>query len=376
MRIALVVPGFSDGEDDWCIPALLNTVRVLAQDHDVYVFTLRYPPRRDEYTVFGARVYALGGGTVKGFGRLPLLWQAIQRVIRVHKQTPFDVVHGLWADEPGYVAALTGQITGIPVVVSVMGGELVNLPEIAYGHQQSRFARWMIFRSLKQAHIVTVGSKTLYEMAKAQVSSEKLRVMPLGADTEMFSDAFTPKQTLAGKHRLLHVASLVPIKNQKLLIDAFKHVLGTLPDAHLHIVGEGVLRQRLETYVKDSGIADGVTFHGNVEHQCLPGYYHATDLCLLTSFFESQSLVALEAAACGRATIGTKVGVLPELIPENWLVSHKEANKLAESIVQLLQNKPLLISLNRKAQDTTLKWFILEKTVQSWVDLYQGLKPS
>ena len=56
MKIGLVVPGFSADEQDWCIPALLDYVRVLAQQAEVHVFTLRWPERGGTYSVYGATV--------------------------------------------------------------------------------------------------------------------------------------------------------------------------------------------------------------------------------------------------------------------------------------------------------------------------------
>ena len=63
MNIGILIPGFSDGEQDWCIPVYLNLVRMLAQTDSVRVFALRYPPRRDSYAVYGAQVYAMGAGS-------------------------------------------------------------------------------------------------------------------------------------------------------------------------------------------------------------------------------------------------------------------------------------------------------------------------
>jgi len=62
MKIGLVLPGFSANEKDWCIPALLDYVRVLARANSVHVFALEYPYRRDDYDVFGATIHSLNGG--------------------------------------------------------------------------------------------------------------------------------------------------------------------------------------------------------------------------------------------------------------------------------------------------------------------------
>ncbi len=135
MRIGLITPGFSADENDWCIPALLDLVRELSSRHDVYVLTLRYPHERRRYQVYGATVHALGGATAAGFRRLPLMTRAIAALGRAHRQAPFEVLHGLWADEPGFLAVRAGRLLGVPAVVSLLGGEMVAFPEIGYGGQ-------------------------------------------------------------------------------------------------------------------------------------------------------------------------------------------------------------------------------------------------
>src|SRR5690606_4402269 len=124
LKIGLVVPGFSADETDWCIPALLTTVRKLAEDHEIHVFTLRYPPEKRSYSVYGATVHALGGGTKAGLHRVSLLSRAVRSIANQARHAPFDVLHGLWADEPGFIALIAGKLLHTPVIVSLMGGEM------------------------------------------------------------------------------------------------------------------------------------------------------------------------------------------------------------------------------------------------------------
>src|SRR5258706_13290380 len=103
MNIGILIPGFSDGEKDWCIPVYLNLVRMLAQRDSVRVFALRYPPRRDAYQVYGAQVYAIGGRShTAGVGRCLLLGRTLAAGVGQHRTRPFDVLHAIWADETGF----------------------------------------------------------------------------------------------------------------------------------------------------------------------------------------------------------------------------------------------------------------------------------
>src|ERR1700690_1685582 len=124
MNIGILIPGFSDGERDWCIPVYLNLVRALAQTDSVRVFALRYPPRQDSYSVYGAQVYALGGrSSTAGVARWFLLTRTVAAIVRQDRVQRFYVLHAIWADETGFAACIAGKLIGVPVVVSIAGGE-------------------------------------------------------------------------------------------------------------------------------------------------------------------------------------------------------------------------------------------------------------
>lgn len=389
MRIALLTPGFSADERDWCIPALLDLVRELAREHDVQVFTLRYPHRRDRYQVHGATVHALGGATAGGLHRLPLLARALAAVGREQRRAPFNVLHGLWADEPGFLAVLAGRLLGAPSVVSLLGGELVGFADIGYGGQLSRANRWLTRAARRGADRVTVGSRYLGRIAGQHgVPDGKLVLMPLGVDTKTFRVSFAAEtpcaaiseslpqpnpKGLAGHPALLHVAALSPVKDQATLLRATALVSSRLPDVHLHIVGGGPLRPALAALAQALGLADRVTFHGAVAHQRLATFYRSADLLVQSSRYESQGLVVLEAAACGCPCVGTAVGLLPELLPPLCLAEPGDAAGLAAAIAVALQSPARQTGLGRMAQRQVQARFSLDRTLPTLLNLYEDL---
>jgi glycosyltransferase involved in cell wall biosynthesis len=266
----------------------------------VTVLALRYPPYRARYQVAGARVIAIGGGAAARVGRLAV-WRDALRAIRAER---FDLVHAVWAHEPGFLATLTSRKT----IVSLFGGELANEPSIRYGSQRHGLDRTLIRLALGRATVVTAGSRWYAKHAERMVEPQRLRVTPLGVDRSRFSPA-GPLAALDGEIPVLQVGSLVPVKDQLTLLDAVRR----LDDRrlHVHIVGDGPLRCRLAAIAGALGVP--AIFHGAVAHGQLPAHYRASRLHVISSRFESQSLVALEAAACGIAGVGTSVGVLGEL---------------------------------------------------------------
>jgi glycosyltransferase involved in cell wall biosynthesis len=372
VRIGLIVPGFSASEADWCIPALLDLVRALGQAHQVYVYALRYPHRAGRYTVYGAQVHAFGGALASGVGRAPLLARALAAIVAEARRERLDVLHAFWADEPGLLAVTAGRLLGIPAIVSVAGGELVGLPEIGYGGQLSRTNRWMTRRALYAARWVTVGSALLARMAAGPTDPMPLRIVPLGVDTSLFTPAGRADQKLrgSGAGRLLHVASLLPVKDQATLLRAFAQVAAERPDAVLTIAGDGPLRQDLEARAGTLGLSARVRFLGAVAHDCLPDLYRSADLCLLSSHYESQSLAVLEAAACGTPVVGTAVGVMPELAPADCVVAVGDAGALAAAVSRLLDEDDRRHALGRAQADAVRQQYGLEQTVARLVALY------
>lgn len=373
LKVALVTPGFSAGEDDWCIPALLHLVRELARRHDVTVYTLRYPHFRGTYRVHGATVQSFGGATAGGLRRFPLLLNAVRSIVHNGRRRPHSIVHGLWADEAGAVATLAARRQEVPALVSLMGGELVRMPDIDYGVQLSRSGRYLTRLSLRLADAVGTGSQQLLERAADSVPRCKLRRLPLGVDTTLFSP---PDQRAGGPpYNILHVGSLAPVKDQATLLEAFAGVVSSprAVEATLHVAGDGPLRPILEEQARSLEISERVQFHGEVSHERLPALCRRAHVFVLTSRYESQNLSVLEAAACGVPAVGTAVGIVRDLLPDELLAPVGNAAALTQKIVTLLEDDERRRAEGRRLCTLVRNEYSLEQTVPALGALYQEL---
>ena len=184
MRLALVIPGFQSDKNDWCIPAFTNLARILADQVDLHVFALRYPQRRDDYSIGRVRVHSVGAGTILGARivgvSLLKLWSDFARTFRAeHAITPFDAVIGIWATESGWLATRSAQELGIPSLVHIAGGELINLPYMRYGNRREALAGRMVKETLSHADLLTVPSepvmRALHRMPDSPVNEAKMR---------------------------------------------------------------------------------------------------------------------------------------------------------------------------------------------------------
>lgn len=347
MKIGLVTPGgFDRSGTERVIPVFLWLVERLARQHEVHVYTLYQRPEPEEFSLLGATVHNVGYGRRRG--RLSGIAQTVRVLLAEHRRAAFDVLHGLWATESGLSAALAGRRARIPTVVTVAGGELVALPKIGYGGQQTWKTRSMIDLTLRLANEVTCASQSVLRLARTR--RPDARLLPLGVDTRRF--VAQPPLEPGPPWRLLHVASLNRVKDQPTLLRAFQEIRAQEPAVHLDILGDDTLNGEIQRLAASLDLADSVTFHGIQPSETVAAFLRQAHLLLHSSRHEVGPLVLLEAAACGVPTVGTAVGMIADLAPGCAVaVPVGEPNALAESTLALLRDNTGRIALGQRARN-------------------------
>jgi glycosyltransferase involved in cell wall biosynthesis len=220
------------------------------------------------------------------------------------------------------------------------------------------------------ASAVSAGSLQLLRLAERRLASSrtKLHHAPLGVDFQLFS----PRPAGASTTRkLVHIGTLTPVKDQATLLHAFARLRDRGPDVALDIIGDGPLRQRLDQMVQALGIAPSVTFRGAIDHASLPDVYRAGTVCVISSRHEAQCMVAIEGAACGLPVIGTRVGVVPELVATSGdVVPVGAPDALAAALSNALDDPTRRA---RSAIDRARHDFSLETCTNRFRALYAGL---
>ena len=309
MKIAIVVTGglHPSGEEQ-VVPSWLALFERLAKTHELHAFVLKHLPTPQTYTLRGFTVNDLGRPSASfGFTR----WaqeKALTKALDAGKS--FDLIHGFWADPAGQLAARAGQRLKIPSVVTCDSGEFVSLPKIKYGSQRTRRGRRAVQEACALATTVHVCTKFMAALAHA--NGINTTIIPL---TSVTSQAATLKSAFArratGSFRIVQVASLSRVKNQRLLIDALRIVREKV-DAHLDLIGEDTLAGELQKHVVATGLTDHVTFHGFLPQDRVLAILGEADLYAQSSLHEAAGVSVLEAAASGVPTVGTLAGYVAD----------------------------------------------------------------
>jgi glycosyltransferase involved in cell wall biosynthesis len=105
-----------------------------------------------------------------------------------------------------------------------------------------------------------------------------------------------------------------------------------LPDAHLHIAGEGPSVADLRGEVSRRGLDDAVTFHGWLSGDALFSLYARSDVLLHLSYAESFPRVVLEALAHSVPVVCTPVGGLRDTLADGRDVLYVEPKTVDPAI--------------------------------------------
>ena len=345
MKIAMLLPGGVDRSGTHrVIPCNLWLIERLAREHDLHVFAFRQEPRPARFELLGAQVHVVGAR--------PRRLRALVAVIREHRRAPFDVLHALWAAPSGLVAAVAGRLLGRPVLLHLIGGDLECMPEIDFGLRSYARGRLWLRVALSGASDVLVSSRVMQQHA-ATLGIETARV-PFGVALDRWPPAPPRRRDPGTPARLIHVGSLNRVKDQALLLDALRILLGQGVDCHLDMVGTDTLDGRIQRMAESLSLQENITFHGFLPHSELRPLVESADLLLLTSRHESGPLVVLEAAIAGVPTVGTAVGHLVDWAPDAAVtVPVGDSRALARETAAVLADEEHRLRLAEAAQMRT-----------------------
>jgi glycosyltransferase involved in cell wall biosynthesis len=215
-----------------------------------------------------------------------------ERTFRASKQFRPDVVYAHFLVPSGLVAGLA---SAAPLVVTAHGRDVRNIGTLRGVAELTR-------RTVRRAAAVIAVSDYLRRELEAKIPEArgKTEVIDSGVDLERFRVEPAPDSGVA----FLCLGALSERKNVVRLADAFER----LGRGRLTFVGDGPLRAQLE------GRA-GVEVVPSVPHDEIPGRIAQSRVVCQPSLVEPLGQALLEALACGRPVVATRIGGPPEFVP-------------------------------------------------------------
>jgi len=292
------------------------------------------------------------------------------RVLEVAITDKIDVLHFHYAVPFGFVAAeikqrlrqaapfLVGTLHGTDV--SVYGNDPVKGPKLA--------------QALSHMDLLTTVSANHARLSADVFGLPKQpEVVSNFVDLLKFRSRINNKlhSIPRSKPKIAYISNFRPVKDPQSMAHIFLGIRKQI-DSELWLIGDGPEMETVKTIFKDSTFENDVTYWG-IQEQVVPILAQA-DLLLVTSLYESFSLAALEAMACGVPVLAPKVGGIPEVVVDGktgFLYPADEHSHAVNIAVKLLSdpdisnktiNKAILHSHNFDINNVVSKYenFYLE----------------
>jgi glycosyltransferase involved in cell wall biosynthesis len=232
---------------------------------------------------------------------------------QVRAAGPHDVVWAHFLVPSGAFALDAGG----PLVVTAHGRDVRNVGTIP---GVARATARVVGRA---SSVIAVSEYLRRELEdKLPAARGKVEVVDSGVDLERFSPGVEPAAEL-GSPAFVHVGSLNDRKNVVRLADAFAR----LGRGSLTFVGDGPMRSRLEG-------RERVRIVGRVPHADVPHWLTAADVVCAPALLEPFGQAILEAMACGRTVVATRIGGPPEFVTPDagLLVDPLDVDELARAL--------------------------------------------
>jgi D-inositol-3-phosphate glycosyltransferase len=362
--------------------------------HQVDVFTRRDSELLPAVVPFGegVRVVNLPAGPARSVPKdelFPFMASFRDAFYRFAKEeaAAYDLVHAnFWMS--GWVACEAKRDLGLPFAQTFHALGEIKRREQGENDTSPLERRAVEGRILDEVDLVLATCPaeveeltTLYD-----ADTSRLTVVPCGVDHRTFRpvvrDAAREMLGLSERPTVVYVGRLVARKGVDALVEAFALLPGRL-DARLVIVGGepggSPEAARLATLAEERSISGRVRFAGSRPQEDLRHYYGAADVVVSVPHYEPFGMTPLEAMACGKPVVGSRVGGIKMSVADGetgYLVPPRDPKAVAERVRRLLSDPALQLRLGRAARRRIEEHYTWERVATLAADAFSEVAAS
>jgi glycosyltransferase involved in cell wall biosynthesis len=256
------------------------------------------------------------------------------------------------------------QRLGIPLLLEVNAPLVHERSQHSGGLALKRLGRWAEGKAWRGADYVLPVTHVLGEHVRAYgVPAERIVVIPNGINEAHFAAAPTPEQAkaergLAGK---LVLGFTGFVREWHGMDRVIRWMAGPAAPTHAHllVVGDGPVRETLETLAHELGIAERVTFTGVIHRDQVPAWVASFDIALQPAVVAYASpLKLMEYLALAKAVVAPRTPNLCEVLTDGenaLLFNEDEADALELALARLCADAALRDRLAEGARNSIVR---------------------
>ncbi|MCK5285784.1 MAG: glycosyltransferase family 4 protein [Candidatus Pacebacteria bacterium] len=254
-----------------------------------------------------------------------------------------------------------------------MNPEYVVLGGLFWRIMGKKIGLWYTHKSVDlKLRIAEKLTHTIFSASKEsfRLKSKKLNIVGHGIDI----NKYICKSTSTRKEiDILCVGRISEIKNQKLLINAVDILVNQNKqrDLKVALIGTATLSKdklyldELKNFVNEKGLNNNIIFEGSVPNKDILKYYCKSKIAINLSPTGGLDKVVLESMAVGLPTIVLNK-TFKNILPNNFIISDKNASVLAGKIKEILKEPVLQKQLTEKVK----RDFSLQELITKVLNLY------
>lgn len=276
-------------------------------------------------------------GLVQGVLNIPFLFFSVFKIVRLSEKNILRL--------PGIISIFAGifslilnkkfavELVGDPydVFSSGVGGKLSKLLRLIFTYMTK-----MLIKNAVAVSYVT--ERTMQKRYPANRRAFLTYYSSISLDDNVFHNRNIRTKVNKENFKILLVGSLEQMyKGFDIAILAISNL--SFKDKTLtHIVGDGIYKEYLERLIKERNMEDYFIFHGKVSREEIFKLMEDVDVFLMPSRTEGLPRALIEAMSKGLPAIGSNVGGIPELLPNEWIFKSEDHIDLSEKITQIYYN--------------------------------------
>lgn len=345
MKVLVCIPCLQNGGTEVQTLSLVEALVAAGHEPVVACYFEHEANMVKRYSNAGAhvRLFSPDGNRPNGIKAIAkFLWHNLRQINREFRP---DVAHVQYM-APGAIPILILKLLGVSKIIVT-----THTAADIYGRNGLRLIKFLAYTCVDAFQCITLNAENGYFGTSSIFNGTLKRHFTIyNALPSHISIADKPKSIVNDTITVGVVSRLAEIKGMDLVIPAFEKAREHDERLKLLIVGDGDLRQLMESQAAESRFSSNIEFVGMKPQTELQEWYDKIDILLMPSRSEGFGLTALEGMARGCVPVVANVGGLPEVVvPECGGIHNLE--DIDDISVQLLS----CISTLNERSDAALK---------------------
>ena len=283
------------------------------------------------------------------------------------KKRKLDIIHIHSPFTLGKTGAAFAKKNKIPAIITLHSQFKQDFYKATKSKTLTKILLANIMKTFNACDKIFTMNPACVELAREYGAKVPIEIVPNGTDFKLpefkgdFKKEIREKYNVKDDEKLLlYVGRINTLKNIEFIINSLEILKQKNFKFKMLFVGSGADQEQFEKMVKEKNLTDCITFTGKImDRELLCKVYASGDLFVFPSFYDTDGIVKIEAAACNVPTIFVEGSIASSCCEDkvNGYIGANDINKFADKIVEIFEDKETYEKVKVKCyEDLYITW--------------------